>query len=1157
MLRLSKNAIRVLERRYLSRDARNNLSETPEMMFRRVAENIAAQDKLYSPESDTTLVAEEFYRLMINLEFIPNSPTLMNAGKDMQQLSACFVLPVEDSMESIFESVKNAALIHKSGGGTGFSFSRIRPKNDIVRTTNGCASGPVSFMKVFNAATEAVKQGGTRRGANMAVLRVDHPDIMDFIHCKQDTRELTNFNISVALTDAFMQAVEAETEYDLIHPRTQQKTGTLSAGLVFAQIVKNAWETGEPGIVFIDQINKYNPTPQLGGIESTNPCFTGSMRLATDQGLSTFEELYIEQLKIKVATDNRVAGYDKKIFEGQMLVRTRPVTGITFRPAVPVFKTRANWPVFRLETKDGYEVTTTADHKFITPRGRMKLKELKPGDEILMQSGRGAWGKDNLLPPFFPDNKLKARLQRGECKRPETWSRDLGQLLGWIIGDGWVSREIPSGRNIPNYTVGLMFGNEEKKELAPAFRSLIKSWLGLNGTSVERNGTYTLYYKSVLYYFLNSLGITLCSGLEKEVPKSLWTAPREAVLGFLQALFTADGTVNASLSKGCCSIRLANSSKKLLQQIQIMLLNEGLAAKLKLRRKPGVKFMPDSKRQPKLYHYAAQYELIIDGANRDKFIENIGFMLPAKQKKAEEWIASKKRNSNKEYFVDQVKEIVPAGREDVYCTTEPETHSVVSNGFVTAQCGEQPLLPYEACNLGSINFSVLVTDKDGAKVIDYARLRRIVKSAVHFLDNVIDASKFPLPQIEAVVKKNRKIGLGVMGFADLLLKLGIPYNSERALATAESIMQCIAEESRQASRELAVDRGPFPEFARSRWAKQKLPPQRNATTTTIAPTGTISIIANTSSGIEPLFAVSYVRNVMDNDQLVEVNPIFEEKAILHDFASEELMQEIAKKGSVQGMEAVPPEMRKIFVTAHDMEPLWHIRMQAVFQKHTDNAVSKTVNFAQSATEADVKEVFLEAYRAQCKGVTIYRDGSREGQVLSTSAGAGVAAGPGHKLEPRDRPEVVSGITEKIKTGCGNYYITMNHDEKGLFEVFTQMGKSGGCAAAQSEAIARLISLALRADVNPEAIIKNLRGLRCSSPAWSAGGMVLSCPDAVGLAMENIIKWQSNAKTPGRKKMSAGLNALDHLIGACPECGGTVEHESGCVVCRVCGFSKCA
>jgi ribonucleoside-diphosphate reductase alpha chain len=740
-LMLSKNAIRVLEKRYLGKDAQGNCTETPEMMFRRVAENIAAQDTKYAPECDTSVVADEFYHMMTSLEFLPNSPTLMNAGKDLQQLSACFVLPVEDSMESIFESVKNAALIHKSGGGTGFGFSRIRPNNDIVRTTNGCASGPLSFMKVFNSATEAVKQGGTRRGANMAILRVDHPDIMSFIHCKQDTKELTNFNISVALTEPFMQAVEADEEYDLIHPRTQEKSGKLSASLVFEQIVKNAWETGEPGIVYIDQINKYNPTPHLGEIESTNPC------------------------------------------------------------------------------------------------------------------------------------------------------------------------------------------------------------------------------------------------------------------------------------------------------------------------------------------------------------------------------------------------------------------------------GEQPLLPYEACNLGSINLSTMVADKDGSKVIDYTRLHRVVKSAVHFLDNVIDASKFPLPQIEDLVKRNRKIGLGVMGFADMLLKLGIPYNSERALSTSESIMKCIDEESKLASRELAVERGPFPEFAQSLWAEQKKPPQRNATTTTIAPTGTISILANTSSGIEPLFAVSYVRNVMDNDQLVEVNPIFEETAILHDFASDELMKAIAKHGSVQGMDAVPADVQQVFVTAHDITPLWHIRMQAAFQKYTDNAVSKTVNFSKTATETDVKEVFLEAYRAQCKGVTIYRDGSRENQVLST--GQEDSSVGGQKVEPRDRPEVVSGITEKVKTGCGNYYVTMNHDEKGLFEVFTQMGKSGGCAAAQSEAIARLISLALRADVNPEAIIKNLRGLRCSSPAWSSGGMVLSCPDAVGLAMDNFMKWASEDNSDGQKKKSLGLDKLDHLIGACPECGGTVEHESGCAVCKVCGFSKCA
>lgn len=741
---LSENALTVLKKRYLMRDEQGNPLETPENLLRRVADNIAGAERLYDEKADLKVVSEEFYQLMRSMEFLPNSPTLMNAGRELQQLSACFVLPVDDSMESIFESVKNAALIHKSGGGTGFSFSRIRPKNDPVKTTNGCASGPISFMKVFNAATEAVKQGGTRRGANMAILRVDHPDVMEFINCKQDLSELTNFNISVAITDAFMAALAKEGDYDLIHPRSKEIVGKLSAKVVFDQIVKNAWQTGEPGIVFIDRINAQNPTPHLGEIESTNPC------------------------------------------------------------------------------------------------------------------------------------------------------------------------------------------------------------------------------------------------------------------------------------------------------------------------------------------------------------------------------------------------------------------------------GEQPLLPYEACNLGSINLAKVVNTQGSG--IDYKRLRRVVHSAVHFLDNVIDVSAFPLPQIADLVKRNRKIGLGVMGFADLLLSLGVPYNSDAALTLAEDVMAFIDKESKNKSAQLAQQRGVFPEFQNSRLNGAKAAPLRNATTTTVAPTGTISIIAGTSSGVEPLFAVAFVRNVLDNNQLVEVNPVFKAAAMAGGFDSPELMQEIAEHGTVQGNSKIPLAVQKVFVTSHDITPEWHVKMQAAFQKYTDNAVSKTVNFPRSATTADVEKVFRQAFDENCKGVTIYRDGSREGQVLSvgkkeTPAEPGVVV-ESTPAEPRERPDVISGSTEKMITGCGNLYITLNHDDRGLFEIFTQMGKSGGCAAAQSEAIARLVSLALRSGVNPEAIIKNLRGIRCSNPTWGKGGMVLSCPDAMGLAVESHLKRLSGQKSQ-REKVSAGLSALDQRIGACPECGGTVEHEGGCMVCKACGYSKCA
>jgi len=744
---LSPNSMKVLQKRYLKKDDQGNPSERASDMFIRVAENIASAERVFGgDEARTAAVARDFYDLMTSLEFLPNSPTLMNAGRELQQLSACFVLPVEDSMESIFGAVRDTAMIHKSGGGTGFSFSRLRPGGDQVRSTQGVSSGPVSFMRVFNQATEAVKQGGTRRGANMGVLRVDHPDILDFIKCKADG-DFANFNISVALTEKFMEAVHAGTAYDLYNPRTGDVAGQLDAREVWDLIIEMAWATGDPGIIFIDRMNRDNPTPALGEIESTNPC------------------------------------------------------------------------------------------------------------------------------------------------------------------------------------------------------------------------------------------------------------------------------------------------------------------------------------------------------------------------------------------------------------------------------GEQPLLPYEACNLGSVNLSRFVDHREGGPDVDWDRLGDVIVRAVHFLDNVIEVNEYPLPAIDRLARGNRKIGLGVMGWADMLIKMGIAYDSDEAVALGEKVMGFIQAQAQAASRRLAEDRGNFPNWEGSVYDSPDGGPMRNATVTTIAPTGTLSIIANCSSGVEPLFAVSYVRTVMDNDRLIEVNPIFEEIAIKRGFYSSELMSLIADHGSVEGIDEVPQDVQRIFVTAHDITPEWHVRMQGAFQKYTDNAVSKTVNFANDATAEDVRKVYELAHDLGVKGVTIYRDGSKAGQVLTTGksaqsgdASASVSVRPG-EIEPRPRPIITQGRTEKIQTGCGNLYVTVNWDEQGMCEVFTQMGKSGGCASSQSEALSRMISVSLRAGVDPEAIMKHLRGIRCPSPSWTEGGKVLSCADAVGIVMEHALSYIETGEA-GRG-VSKSSDSLDYLSGACPECGGSLEHESGCAVCRACGYSKCA
>lgn len=562
-LKLSVNAAVVLQKRYLMKDENGQVIETPSGMFARVARAISTVDRLYGdPDSDE--MEERYYTLMTSLDFLPNSPTLMNAGTKNGQLSACFVIPVEDSLESIFDAVKAMALIQQSGGGTGFSFSRLRPHGDIVRSTHGIASGPVSFMKVFDVTTDVIKQGGKRRGANMGILSCTHPDILEFITAKHDEGAFSNFNISVAATDAFVEAAIQGASYELINPRTGQAVREINARDVFDLIVSSAWRSGDPGLVFIDEINRHNPTPEEGVIESTNPC------------------------------------------------------------------------------------------------------------------------------------------------------------------------------------------------------------------------------------------------------------------------------------------------------------------------------------------------------------------------------------------------------------------------------GEQPLLPFESCNLGSINLSRFV--RNGS--IDFERLREVVRVAIRFLDNVIDANVYPLPQIAEITRRNRKVGLGVMGFAEMLIRLGIPYDSPEALDIARTVSSFLTEEARKASAELAAKRGPFPNYERSLWRRRGYPPLRNATVTTIAPTGSISIIAGTSSGIEPLFAISFFRNVLEGTRLLEVNPLFEDVAIKRNFYSEELMLEIAATGTVTGIAAVPDDVKRVFRTALEISPEYHVRMQAAFQENVDNAVSKTVNLPEHSTPEDVRSVFLLAYKLKCKGITVYRYGTKEGQVLT-------------------------------------------------------------------------------------------------------------------------------------------------------------------------------
>ncbi len=736
---LTPNAELVLAKRYFTKAEDGTPVEDSRSLFWRVASTIAHEETSYPNSSwEEEALARAFYGLMASGTFLPNSPTLMNAGHQLGQLSACFVLPVGDSIEEIFDAVKYAAMIHKSGGGTGFSFSRIRPKESRVGSTGGVASGPVSFLRIFNTATEQIKQGGTRRGANMGILRIDHPDILEFISAKEKEGEFNNFNLSVGLTEAFMQAVEAGENYPLVAPNNGEVRGYLNAQEVFSLLVNKAWASGDPGIVFLDRINRDNPTPDQGEIESTNPC------------------------------------------------------------------------------------------------------------------------------------------------------------------------------------------------------------------------------------------------------------------------------------------------------------------------------------------------------------------------------------------------------------------------------GEQPLLPFEACNLGSINLAHFVKPKNGVvdphARIDFDKLRHVIHLAVRFLDNVIDASRFPLDKIEEKVHTNRKIGLGVMGFADMLFLLEVGYDTPTALSIAENIMEFIQKEGRVASHQLAEEKAPFPAFATSTYAQAGFEPLRNATITTIAPTGTLSILANCSSGVEPLFALSFARNVMDGERLIETNPYFEQA--LHDsnIHSPELMEAVAQYGSIADMDVLPTALREVFVTAMDISSEAHLRMQAAFQKFTDNAVSKTVNLPNSATVEDIDHIYRLAYTLGCKGVTVYRDGCKSVQVLTTGEGdkkQNAEQNPA-KTIVRHRPDIVEGFTQKVNTGLGTLYLTVNEVDGKPFEVFATIGKSGRSITAKAEAIGRLVSLCFRSGVSVRDVVGQLKGIGGEHPVFQKKGMLLSIPDAVAWVLENRYL---KGSLPVRA-------SVDLQNPTCPDCGEEMLFQEGCHICKNCGYSRC-
>lgn len=1194
----SENALTILKKRYLKTDQEGKPIETPEDLFLRVAQNIAEADRFYGKtQTEVNKTTKEFYELLSSSRFLPNSPCLRGAGRSLQQLSACFVLPIDDNMESIFTTLKHAALVHKTGGGTGFNFSRLRPRGDIIHSTGNKTPGPMSFLRLYNAMAGEVTQGGVRMGANMGMLRADHPDIEDFISSKADSKSLTNFNISISAPDKFMKAVEEDKEYELINPRTKKTVRKVKARKIFEKVYQHAWQNGDPGMIFIDRINQSwsNPVPSLGKIEATNPCVVGDTLVSTEKGLMKIKDVAQDYSNggLQIATDRRVLDilYDGGEGFGTTAIATAVKTqlGVSLETISAAFKTGVK-DVLKLVTESGYELIATPNHKIMTTKGWVEIQDLKPGfHKILIQPARGLFNENGIL-PFEVSNQYQGN--NGityKLNLPHKWSKKLGQVLGWLIGDGWLRN------GDKNCRLGFTFSQDDRK-IMNYLKPIINDFYGQEIKEVLRtNGIYHLSYHSKYFVdFFKKLGVKSWTSINKEVPETIFTATEETAIGFLQGLFTADGTVRDNPKSNSSWIALTAKSKKLLQQVQLLLLNLGIKSRIYNRsRNPRKGLFPYITKDGEYKTYTTDgilFELGIFSESRERFKSLIGFLNEKKTMKLEN---IRFRRFYKQVYEEEIESVKKTGKQEVYDLTEPNTHSMIVNGIVTHQCGEQPLLPYESCVLGSINLVKHVKSYKSGKTtkykIDWEKLTNTVQKAIHFLDNVIDQNKYAIPEIEEMTKGLRRTGLGIMGFADLLVILNIPYGSKESEQTAKKVMKFINDEARKTSEKLAKIRGPYPFFKQSIDYKKGKKPVRNVARTTIAPTGTISVIADCSSGIEPIFALVHRRrSIWKKDkpeiELLVVDKNFEKVSKERGFYSKELMEKIRQTGSIQEIEEIPKDVRRVFVTSHDLTLVDHIGIQAAFQSHTDNAVSKTINLPNTATVEDVKKAYLLAYKIGCKGITIYRDGSRELQVLSIGKEKQKPAEEPKPLrEPRVRPEIVHGTTYKTKTAYGNLYVTVNQDERGNpFEVFAQMGKAGGFFAAKVEAISRLISLALRSGISVENVIDQLKGIRGPSPIWNNGNMILSLPDAIAKVLAKYIKRDQTTlaldynniqpKTPVEEpKVDSILQKSTNqsidttqisvanlgVVPICPECSSNVEFAEGCIKCHNCGWSQCS
>ncbi|PIP67618.1 MAG: ribonucleoside-diphosphate reductase, adenosylcobalamin-dependent [Candidatus Omnitrophica bacterium CG22_combo_CG10-13_8_21_14_all_43_16] len=1186
-LSISENCLKVLEKRYLLKDENGKIKETPEEMFRRVSRYIAKADKLYGaagPEIKET--ENKFYEALSNFEFMPNSPTLMNAGKDLGQLSACFVLPVGDSMESIFDAIKNTAMIHK-----------CLTADTLIKTSNG-----IKKLKDVKKDMEIETEEGY-----FPVKEV-------YNNGKQIIFEVnTNRGYSIKGTAEHKLLVVAENgEY------MWREIGSIKPGDWVAMKPCNKLEGGNNKL----PVFKYVSKPILNSGQFKTQKVDLPEKLTVE--LAELIGIYIgdgsnhrDGIRFSVGKDDRemvdiISGMSENIFN------KKAIFSMTFSEnyEVAILSTVIKqWFKFLGVTKSSSREARIPKIIFDTSEDIICafLRGLFSTDGCIRESGHiTLTTSSRLLSEEIQTLMLYIGIptQRTYFKSTDSFQVSVCAKNGFMHFRAKIGFLLKRKNNrLMKVKISSIF---KRGEVIPNQKAKIKEWYdGLENVSeryearkffddiinrhtdqrkltrqkvtavVENSSTIPQFFKTILkeeYFFVKVSDVTpvgIMDTYDLTIPlKHSYLANgfishnSGGGTGFSFSRLRPKNSVVRStggVSSGPVSfMKVFNAATQAVKQGGTRRgANMGI---LRVDHPDILEFIKCKENDKEITNFNISIAVTEDFMNKVINDEEYSLIDPHDKKEV-------KRLKAKEVF-DLIVELSWKNGEPgiVFIDRINKDNPTPKLGEIesTNPCGEQPLLPFESCNLGSINLAKTICG-NGAKQVDWDALRELVHTGVHFLDNVIDMNKFPLQEIEKMTRTNRKIGLGVMGWADMLIKLEIPYNSEEAVQLGEKIMKFIFDESRVKSRELAEKRGSFASFKESKFAEEGLKELRNATLTTIAPTGTISIISNTSSGVEPLFALSYYRNVMDNDKLIEVNSLFEEVAKQEGFYSRKLMEEIAAKGSIKDVEAVPEKYKKIFVTSHDIAPLWHIRMQAVFQKYTDNAVSKTVNFPHDAAKDDIREVYMLAFKLGCKGITIYRDKSREEQVLNinsndtikkeVSADSAVEPKDKKSVAPRPRPVVTNGTTTKVATGCGNLYITINVDDKALpFEVFIQMGKAGGCAASQLEAIGRLVSLALRSGVENSKIVEQLRGIRCPSPSWEKSGRIFSCSDAISRVLElRLGNGKMHHQEEALEKHSPHTMIEDKLgtvVGVCPDCGAALRHEEGCVVCRSCGYSKC-